>query len=114
LGTTDDHLFLSPRLKPLRYWDVSGVFHRLTDQLDLRRATGRKRPRIHDLRHHFARRVLERCPPGRAAIDRHMLAMSTYMGHVSVATTYCYLRTTPHLLEDISDACEAFAKGATA
>jgi len=113
IGTTDDHLFLSCRLKPLRHWDVNRIFHQITDQIGLRRGSGRRRPRIHDLRHFFAVRVLERSPLGRAAIDRHMLAMSTYMGHVSVASTYCYLRTTPHLLENISDACEAFTREVT-
>ena len=41
-----------------------------------------------------------------------MLALSTYLGHASVADTYWYLEATPQLLTDISDACEAFLKGA--
>ena len=31
-------------------------------------------------------------------IGRHMLALSTYLGHASVANTYWYLEATPVLL----------------
>jgi hypothetical protein len=40
-----------------------------------------------------------------------MLALSTYMGHAKLASTYWYLHATPHLLADIADACEGFAEG---
>jgi hypothetical protein len=35
-----------------------------------------------------------------------MLALSTYMGHTNVNSTYWYLETTPHLMRDISQATE--------
>jgi hypothetical protein len=37
-----------------------------------------------------------------------MLALSTYLGHASIKCTYWYLQVTPHLMQDISAACEAF------
>jgi len=68
-------------------------------------------PALRDFRHTFAVRSLEACPEGRAAIERHMLALTTYLGHVSVASTYWYLHATPRLMTDIADACEAWCRG---
>jgi hypothetical protein len=36
-----------------------------------------------------------------------MLALSTYMGHANVSSTYWYLESTPHLMQDISIAAES-------
>jgi hypothetical protein len=33
-------------------------------------------------------RALQACPDGRDAITRHMVALSTYLGHAKVADTY--------------------------
>jgi integrase len=68
-------------------------------------------PRIHDLRHSFAIRVLEACPASKDVVDAHMLALSTYMGHGRLDSTYWYLHATPHLLARISEATERFAEG---
>jgi len=35
-----------------------------------------------------------------------MLALSTYMGHARLDSTYWYLHATPHLLTGISDSTE--------
>ena len=111
IGVVDDHLFLSCRGTPLDRKSVGVIFRRIVTKLGLHHAGGRL-PRVHDLRHGFAVRVLEGCPPGRASIDRHVLALSTYMGHVNVNSTYWYLRVTPTLLANISDVTsERFAKG---
>jgi len=45
------------------------------------------RPTIHSLRHSFAVRALETCPDGRDRITKHMVALSTYLGHSKVADT---------------------------
>jgi integrase/recombinase XerD len=71
--------------------------------------SGRK-PRIHDLRHTFAVRSLERCPSGRAAVERHMAALSTYLGHANARHTFWYLHSSPRLLRSISRACEQIAQ----
>ncbi len=76
--------------------------------IGLERIHSGRRPRIHDLRHTFATRALEESPEGRDDIGRHMLALSTYMGHATVQSTYWYLQVTPQLMKDISEACEAF------
>ncbi len=71
----------------------------------------RPSPALRDFRHSFAVRSLEACAGSRAAIDRHMLALATYLGHVSVASTYWYLHATPSLMTSIADACEVWARG---
>jgi integrase/recombinase XerD len=53
-----------------------------------------RRPRIHDLPHTFATRVLEECARQREAVDKHFVALSTYLGHAAIASTYWYLRRT--------------------
>ena len=72
----------------------------------------RARPTPHSLRHTFAVRALQACPDGRDAITRHMLALSTYLGHAKVADTYWYLEAVPELMTDIADSCERFVMGA--
>ena len=66
----------------------------------------RRQPRIHDLRHTFATRVLEQCGAERRVVARHFVALSTYLGHVDVRNTYWYLETTPELMADIATAAE--------
>ena len=54
---------------------------------------------------------LQACPDGRDAITRHMVALSTYLGHAKVADTYWYLEAVPELMTDIADRCERFVMG---
>ena len=74
----------------------------------LRRA---RSPRIHDLRHTFATRVLEQCSTRREAVARHFVALSTYLGHSNIANTYWYLEATPELMIDIATAGETLIAG---
>jgi len=110
----DDPFFVLSTGKRLRKNQVNKVFRQLTDKLGLTTPGEEGRypgPRIHDLRHTFAVRSLESCPEGRSEIRQHMLALSTYLGHVSVASTYWYLHVTPQLMTDIADASEAWLMG---
>ncbi len=108
-GGTDDHVFLTEPGKPLQYGRVHSTFRKILAQLGLHQGPGHKGPRLHDLRHTFAVRALEACPMGaRDPVDRHLLALSTYLGHLCPSLTYWYLQLTPQLTADIADACEAF------
>lgn len=111
LAGAESRLFVSLRSKPLRYPTVIQTFLFLVRKLGLRSGPGEPGPRLHDLRHTFAVRALERCPERRSGIPRHMLALSTYLGHARITDTYWYLQTTPHLMTDIADACEAHLEG---
>jgi integrase/recombinase XerD len=72
---------------------------------------GGRTPSPHSLRHTFAVRALETCPDGRDAVTKHMLALSTYLGHSKIAHTYWYLEAVPDLMRDIADRAEEFAMG---
>jgi integrase len=107
----DDHVFISLRRKPLLVANAERTWRAAVRNIGLRREPGRPRPTIHALRHTFAVRALESCPDGRDRITRHMVALSTYLGHGHVAHTYWYLDATPQLMRDISERCERFVMG---
>jgi integrase len=114
LVTENDALFVSAAGQPLPYNTVRGVFLQLLDRAGLKGAHSGRDPRIHDLRHTFAVRSLEQCRHDRAAVARHIVALSTYLGHVHVTDTYWYLQATPALMGKIAEAGEALLAGGTA
>jgi len=107
----NDHVFVSLRRKPLLLGDVETAFRTAVDKIGLPRGQRLPRPTPHSLRHTFAVRALKACPDGRDRITKHMLALSTYLGHSKVSDTYWYLEATPDLMRDISKCCERFIKG---
>lgn len=107
----DDRVFVSLRRKALLVQDTETAFKMMVEKVGLLRGLGLPRPTIHSLRHTFAVRALETCPDGRDRITKHMLALSTYLGHSKVALTYWYLEATPELLRKIADASERLVTG---
>jgi integrase/recombinase XerD len=107
----DDHLFISLRRKPLLIEDVDTAFRTVADKMGLPRGRGQRRPTPHSLRHAFAVRALQTCPDGRDHITRHMLMLSTYLGHSKAALTYWYLEAVPELMRSIAERCEAHFAG---
>lgn len=108
-----DRLFLSwPHNRPLSHDAVLLTFQALCAQADISGAGARRKPRLHDLRHSFATHALRRCSANRDAVEQHMLALSTYLGHVSISSTYWYLEQTPELMKDIANACDKMQSGA--
>lgn len=107
----DDHVFVSLRRRPLLLQDAETAFYAVAEKIGLPRGPGLPRPTIHSLRHTFAVRALEACPDGRDRITKHMLALSTYLGHSRVEDTYWYLEATPDLLRNIADSCQDFFIG---
>ena len=93
------------------YSTVVAVFLQLARSIGLRGEPGQRGPRIHDLRHTFAVRALEQCGHDGNAIARHLVALSTYLGHVHATSTYWYLQATPILMEQIADVSEALHQG---
>jgi integrase len=109
----DDHVFISLRRKPLLISDVETAFRTVATKLGLPAGRARRRPTPHSLRHAFAIRALRICPDGRDHITKHMLMLSTYLGHSNAALTYWYLEAVPELMCGIAERCEAqFARGA--
>lgn len=109
-GLPGDHIFLSKQGRPLTRQSAAGTFRTLVASLGLRQA-GRPGPRLHSFRHGFAVRVLEQSPTARDQVGRHLLALSTYLGHSRVADTYWYLEATPPLMKDIRRDLERFLEG---
>ncbi len=108
--TLDGHLFVLAGGRRPSSTHPGNVFRRLAEQTGIRKA-GVPGPTLHSLRHSFAVRSLENLEPGTKP-DRHMLALSTYLGHVEVSSTYWYLEATPVLLRGIAEATEqAHANG---
>jgi integrase/recombinase XerD len=111
IGGHDNHVFVSLCRRVPHYVTVNATFLALVRGIGLHPGPGKPGPRLHDLRHTFAVRALEACPKDQQSIARHMLALTTYMGHAHVAHTYWYLQITPQLMTDIADACGAFLEG---
>ena len=106
--TDDEHLFVSLRHRPLRRTTVYPTFRRLLAAAGVPWTPGRSRPRLIDFRPTFASNVLRTSPEGRDHLGRHMLALTTYLGHAHVRSTYWYLESAPPLMGDMAQACERF------
>lgn len=111
LAGAAETLFVSSGGRPLPYSTVVTTYLALARRIGRRPPPESPGPHIHDLRHTFAVRSLEQCPAGRDAARRHMLALSTYLGHAHLADTYWYLQATAELLAPIAAAAEALAEG---
>ncbi len=111
-GGPDDHLFVLSTGRPVRPAYLCTVYIKLARQVGLRGGPGEPGPRLHDLRHGFAVRALERALSAeRRDVARHMLTLSTYLGHANTAGTYWYLEATPVLLRQVSQATERLHAG---
>jgi len=111
VAATDDHVFISRRGTRLSYATVADTFQAVLIAAGIPGHADGPRPRLHDFRHRFAVKALEACPDSRKHVARHMLALSTYMGHKRLESTYWYLATTPQLMLDIVTACETLRQG---
>lgn len=110
IPSASDHVFLSAHGKPIAHSTIAGTFRRILLLAGIGPRNG-KWPRIHDLRHSFATRVLEQCAMHSDEVARHVVALSTYLGHVDIASTYWYQQATPELLTGMANAAEAFVAG---
>jgi integrase len=104
-------VFVSVRGGKLHCNTVRGVFRRLVYSLGIARAEDKLRPRLHDLRFYFANQALTHSPSDHDGIGRHMVALTTYLGHSDVRNGYWYLEATPALFATIATRCEDFANG---
>jgi integrase len=106
----DNHVFISSTGKPLGITDVDRAMRIAALKIGLPVGRGRLRPTPHSFRHSFAVRSLQTCPDGRDRIAQHTMALSTYLGHRSVESTYWYLEATAELMTDIAEQGEDFFK----
>jgi integrase len=91
-----ESFFVSRRGAPLPYGTVQRVFQELVADIPSR--GDRSRPRIHDLRHTYACRILIRWSKHPVVLDQRVLWLMHYLGHTHISHTYWYLSAVPELL----------------
>ncbi|HEU5294700.1 MAG TPA: tyrosine-type recombinase/integrase [Burkholderiaceae bacterium] len=92
------YVFVSRTGNRLDQAHVHRTFYALSRETGLRGAQASHGPRIHDLRHRFAVRVLTRWYQAGEDAERLLPVLSTYLGHVRVQDTYWYLSAWPELM----------------
>lgn len=100
--------FVSERGQALPYSTVLHLFRRLCDSCGIT-GTGRRWPRLHDLRHTFACRRIEQCDDAQVDVDQAVSALSVYLGHAKVSDTWWYVTATPRLVACAAQRFETFA-----
>jgi integrase len=90
--------FVSPAGARLILGTVQRTFSRLARQAGLTARSRQCRPRLHDLRHSFACRVVLGWYRDGLDVDAQMPRLSTYLGHADPSGTYWYLSAVPELL----------------
>lgn len=108
VSSSNNEVFVTEVGQPLRYSSVYCTFKKLLKRTKLSTPAGVPQPRLHDLRHRFAVNSLLECSNGRKLVSQHMLALSTYLGHANVYSTFWYLEAAPELLRNIAIDCESF------
>ncbi len=108
----DDGFFLSDRGRALPYSTVKHTFRRLCASLGITGAP-RRCPRLHDFRHTFACRCVERWYRSGTNLDHAISALSVYLGHAKVTDTYWYLTATPELMALATERFELYVHAQT-
>jgi len=95
---TTESVLVSERGTRLTEWTVRWTFNRLSRRIGLRGPADRRGPRLHDFRHRLAVTTLLRWYRAGLDVERHLPALSTYLGHRHVADTDWYVSAVPELL----------------
>jgi integrase/recombinase XerD len=105
LFQTRQHQAVSHRL-------IENAFQRLRTLAGVRRNDASSRqPRLHDLRHTFAVHRLTEWYRAGADVQILLPALSTYLGHVDLHSTQCYLTVTPELLSEANYRFQEYVYG---
>jgi len=102
----DKSVFISTLGTRLAYSTAISGFLEVIRSAGLRGKAGQPGPCLYDFRHAFAVRSLQQCPACTQAVNRHMVALSTYLGHAHITDTYWYLEATPALTRQIATVTE--------
>jgi len=97
--------------EPVTRQQAERVFRRVCEHAAVSRHDGpRYQPRLHDLRHTWAVQRLVAWYQEGADVQRLLPHLATYLGHVHIAATQCYLTMTPELLHAASLRFEQYAQ----
>jgi integrase/recombinase XerC len=113
LTDIDTPFFISQTDTALPKRTVENVFLRMQPHLDWRSRGDYPVPRIHDLRHTFAVRRLQRWRDEGQSIDHALFWLCTYLGHAKISDTYWYLTGVPELMDAIGTRFEGFTQPGT-
>jgi integrase len=103
-----DSFFVSRRGTALPYSTIQRTFRELVEDFPCR--GDRPRPRIHDLRHTYACRILIRWSKHPVILDQRVLWLMHYLGHTHIGHTYWYLSAVPQLLAQAAAHFEKHSK----
>ena len=105
-------LFESKDHRHLGHSPIDARFRRLCALAGVRRkGSSARSPRLHDLRHTFAVHRLTEWYRAGADVQVLLPALSTYLGHVDLHSTQCYLTMTPELLAQASQRFQHYVYG---
>lgn len=103
LRRPQQRFFLTKRGGELHYSTVGRIFRTLRQAAGVQRTDGsRYQPRLHDLRHTMATHCLLSWYREGADVASRLIQLSTYLGHVELASTQVYLTLTTELHEQAS------------
>jgi site-specific recombinase XerD len=92
--------FITRHGEPVKRSTVENAFCRIRKEANVFRDDGaRYQPRLHDLRHAFAVHRLVTWYRQGADVQRLLPLLSTYLGHINIASTQKYLTMTSELLQ---------------
>lgn len=95
----------------LSYHRASALFRRIRTAAGVCREPGaRYQPRLHDIRHTAAVDRIVAWYRAGSNVQRMLLPLSTYLGHVDIQSTQRYLSMTPELLNEAGHRFEHYAK----
>jgi site-specific recombinase XerD len=100
-------VFLTTTGRRVQQRGVQQTFARLLVLAGIGTPSGRRRPRIHDLRHTFAVTVLLGWYADGVDVQARLPVLSTFLGHASPEATYWYLQASPQLLALAAQRLEA-------
>jgi len=90
--------FVSTRGTRLDAHNITHTFAELVDAAGIAAPAGRRRPRLHDLRHSFTVATLLDWYRDGGDVQARLPLLSTWLGHVDPKSTYWYLQAVPELL----------------
>ena len=96
-GNTDA-FFMFDYGRPASTRSIQRAFRLLRTTFKWRTRGDHPAPRLRDLRHSFVCHRLQEWLARGMTLDRNILALSTYLGHVKITDTYWYETATPELL----------------
>lgn len=105
-------LFQTQLHKAIGHGSINATFRRLRSLAGVRRSDASFcQPRLHDLRHTFAVHRLTEWYRTGADVQILLPALSTYLGHIDLHSTQCYLTMTPELLAEANRRFQNYAYG---